>query len=114
MRLPTSARRAFSSSSAPKFYEWRTDTLLSRVPLTATGVSLEPEAGRLAAFKTEVGGATNEVHRLFEWDSYDSRDSAQFVLPQHAGEPLISSTRCGGCLYAGNLEHGNPNPRAWK
>jgi hypothetical protein len=87
-------RRAFSSSSK-SIYEWRTDALLSQLPLSAADLSLAPEPCRLAAWKTEVGGQTNEVHRLYAWDSFDSRDKSETALPRHASQPLVSSSRCG-------------------
>lgn len=93
------ARRAVSSK-APSgarlispIYEWRTDSLLSSQALAASAITLPAENGRLAAFKTEVGGAMNEVHRLYTWESFDARDAARLALPQHDSQPLISSNR---------------------
>jgi len=88
-----SFRRALSSAvGKASIYEWRTDTLLSRRPLLPTSLALAPEPARLAAWKTEVGGPTNDVHRLYSWESFDVRDKAHIVLPNHDSDPLMSSS----------------------
>eukprot|EP00962_Isochrysis_galbana_P024938 scaffold7684_cov119-Isochrysis_galbana.AAC.19 len=65
------------------------------MPLSAADLSLAPEPCRLAAWKTEVGGSTNDVHRLYAWDSFDARDKSEIALPRHVSQPLVSSSRCG-------------------